>query len=130
MRWPHRREDPFAGFAEELGEPATDVTEWLAGLAEQTALQDAEAAVEVLGVGWELTGEQTFVRLTTEDGTTGLGQSGCWGYPKGVAGVLEELTPLPGEIHHFDNRKPHWVQNDSGHDRMTLIVCIRTDRYG
>jgi galactonate dehydratase len=52
------------------------------------------AEVEVLGVGWELTGEQTFVRLTTDDGTTGLGQSGAWGYPKGVAGVLEELTPL------------------------------------
>jgi galactonate dehydratase len=51
-------------------------------------------SVEVLGVGWELTGEQTFVRLTTDDGITGLGQSGCWGYPKGVAGVLEELTPL------------------------------------
>jgi len=52
------------------------------------------AEVEVLGVGWELTGEQTFVRLTTDDGITGLGQSGAWGYPKGVAGVLEELTPL------------------------------------
>jgi galactonate dehydratase len=51
-------------------------------------------AVEVLGVGWEPTGEQTLVRLTTDSGITGLGQSGCWGYPKGVAGVLEELTPL------------------------------------
>ena len=51
-------------------------------------------AVEVLGVGWELTGEQTFVRLTTDSGITGLGQSGCWGYPKGVAGVLEELKQL------------------------------------
>ena len=49
MRWPHRREDPFAGVVEELGEPAADVTEWLAGLAEQTVLEDAEAAVEVLG---------------------------------------------------------------------------------
>jgi galactonate dehydratase len=51
-------------------------------------------AVEVLGVGWEPTGEQTLVRLTTDSGISGLGQSGCWGYPKGVAGVLEELTPL------------------------------------
>jgi galactonate dehydratase len=51
-------------------------------------------AVEVLSVGWELTGEQTFVRVTTDTGIDGLGQSGCWGYPKGVAGVLEELTPL------------------------------------
>jgi galactonate dehydratase len=52
------------------------------------------ASVEVVGIGWEMTGEQTFVRLTADDGTTGLGQSGGWGYPKGVAGVLEELTPL------------------------------------
>ena len=52
------------------------------------------AAVEVIGVGNELTGEHTFVRLTTDSGITGLGQSGCWGYPKGVAAVLGELTPL------------------------------------
>jgi galactonate dehydratase len=52
------------------------------------------AAVEVIGVGNELTGEHTFVRLTTDTGVTGLGQSGCWGYPQGVAGVLGELTPL------------------------------------
>ena len=52
------------------------------------------AAAEVLGVGCELTGESTVLRLTTDDGTTGLGQSGGWGYPKGVAAVLTELTPL------------------------------------
>ncbi len=34
------------------------------------------------------------VRLTTDSGITGLGQSGAWGYPRGVAGVLDELTPL------------------------------------
>ena len=50
------------------------------------------ATVEVIGVGNELTGEHTFVRLTTDTGITGLGQSGGWGYPKGVAGVLDELT--------------------------------------
>jgi galactonate dehydratase len=52
------------------------------------------ATAEVLGVGCELTGENTVLRLTTEDGTSGLGQSGGWGYPKGVAAVLTELTPL------------------------------------
>jgi galactonate dehydratase len=52
------------------------------------------ASVEVLGVGCELTGEHTFLRLTTDSGITGLGQSGGWGYPKGVAGVLTEMTPL------------------------------------
>ena len=52
------------------------------------------ASADVLGVGCELTGEHTFVRLTTEDGITGLGQSGGWGYPKGVAAMLGELRPL------------------------------------
>jgi galactonate dehydratase len=52
------------------------------------------ASVEVLEVGCELTGQHTFVRLTTDSGVSGLGQSGGWGYPRGVAGVLEEMTPL------------------------------------
>jgi galactonate dehydratase len=51
-------------------------------------------SVEVLQLGFESTGEQTLVRITTDTGITGLGQSGGWGYPRGVAGVLEELTPL------------------------------------
>jgi galactonate dehydratase len=52
------------------------------------------ASVEVLGVGAELAPQSTVVRVTTDTGITGLGQSGCWGYPRGVAGVLDELTPL------------------------------------
>ena len=52
------------------------------------------ASVEVLSVGNEITREHTLVRLTTDTGITGLGQSACWGYPKGVASVLGELTPL------------------------------------
>jgi len=50
--------------------------------------------VEVLTVGSELTGAHTCVRLTTDTGITGLGQSGGWGYPAGVAGVLTQMTPL------------------------------------
>ena len=52
------------------------------------------ADVEVLEVGFEVTGANTFVRLTTDTGITGLGQSGGWGFPKGVASVLQELAPL------------------------------------
>ena len=52
------------------------------------------SSVEVLQVGFETTGAQTLVRITTDSGITGLGQSGGWGYPRAVAGVLEELTPL------------------------------------
>jgi galactonate dehydratase len=52
------------------------------------------ATVEVLAVGSDTTGQHTLVRLTTDTGIVGLGQSACWGYPKGVAGVIGELTPL------------------------------------
>jgi galactonate dehydratase len=53
------------------------------------------ASVEVLGVGADLlAAENTLVRLTTDTGISGLGQSGCWGYPRGVAGALDELAPL------------------------------------
>ena len=41
----------------------------------------------------------------------------------------EVLNPKPGEVWRFDNRDLHWVINNSPGDRMTLIVCIRTDKY-
>jgi hypothetical protein len=36
-----------------------------------------------------------------------------------------ELRPEPGDLYTFDNSRLHWVTNNSDHDRMTLIVCIR-----
>ena len=42
----------------------------------------------------------------------------------------EWIEPKAGEIWLFDNRKPHFVQNDSPIDRITLIVCIRTTLFG
>lgn len=44
-------------------------------------------------------------------------------------GVEESLCPNPGEIWRFDNRKPHWVKNNSQEDRITLIICIRTEMF-
>lgn len=41
----------------------------------------------------------------------------------------EYMEPLPGDVHWFDNRREHWVTNESTEDRITLIVCIRTERY-
>lgn len=41
----------------------------------------------------------------------------------------EDLHPRPGEIYRFDNRIPHWVKNESSEDRVTLIMCIRTDMF-
>lgn len=44
-------------------------------------------------------------------------------------GGVETLNPLNGEIWRFDNRNLHWVRNNSNEDRITLIVCIRTEKY-
>lgn len=41
----------------------------------------------------------------------------------------EVLCPKTGEVWRFDNRLSHWVKNDSAEDRVTLIVCIRTEKY-
>lgn len=45
-------------------------------------------------------------------------------------GDREELEPETGDIWLFDNRKVHWVVNDSDQDRITCIICIRTDKFG
>lgn len=45
-------------------------------------------------------------------------------------GITEALEPKPGEIWLFDNRLPHWVVNESDEDRITLIVCLRTELFG
>lgn len=41
----------------------------------------------------------------------------------------ETLQPMPGECWRFDNRLPHSVVNESAEDRITLIVCIRTEQF-
>lgn len=38
----------------------------------------------------------------------------------------ESLAAKPGEVYSFRNEHLHWVTNNSEHDRMTLIACIRT----
>jgi len=40
----------------------------------------------------------------------------------------ESLSAEPGQVYWFDNSQRHWVVNDSGHDRMSLIICIRSQR--
>jgi hypothetical protein len=41
-----------------------------------------------------------------------------------------ELRTKPGDLYWFDNSLTHWVMNDGPYDRVTLIVCIRTERTG
>jgi hypothetical protein len=45
-------------------------------------------------------------------------------------GEAESIYPEIGDIHMFDNRKLHWVTNDSDHEKMTLIVAIKTEMFG
>ncbi len=66
------------------------------------------ASIEVLHVGSELSGSQTVVRLATDSGIVGLGQSGGWGYQSAVAGIVEDLKPVllgadPFRIEHLWN---------------------------
>ena len=39
-----------------------------------------------------------------------------------------KLVTKPGDIFWFDNGYTHWVTNPTQHDRVTAIVCIKTDR--
>lgn len=35
------------------------------------------------------------------------------------------LETVPGDVFTFDNARTHWVTNDTAHERITAIVCIR-----
>lgn len=39
----------------------------------------------------------------------------------------ESLETAPGDVFWFDNAHTHWVENDTPHERITLIACIRPD---
>lgn len=41
----------------------------------------------------------------------------------------ESFSAAPGDVYWFDNSTSHWVTNNSNEDRITLIVCIRSERY-
>ncbi len=48
--------------------------------------------VETLLVGSDLVGGNHVVRITTDTGLTGIGQSGAWGFPDAVAKVVEQYA--------------------------------------
>jgi hypothetical protein len=35
------------------------------------------------------------------------------------------LETRAGDLFAFDNSKPHWVENPTDHERITLIICLR-----
>jgi len=39
----------------------------------------------------------------------------------------EELETKPGDLFFFDNSHTHWVTNQTDHERITMIVCIRRE---
>lgn len=71
--------------------------------------------------GWHVDyTDKLYLSLQSEPGA----KFGCMAEP------AEILEPKQGELWLFDNRKPHWVKNDSYCDRITLIVCVRTAMFG
>jgi galactonate dehydratase len=48
--------------------------------------------VRIANVESLLVGGAHYVRITTDDGTTGIGQSACWAYPEAVDGVLRTFA--------------------------------------
>lgn len=40
----------------------------------------------------------------------------------------ESLESKPGDLYWFDNAHTHWVTNPTPYDRITLIVCIKTEK--
>jgi hypothetical protein len=40
----------------------------------------------------------------------------------------ESFCAKPGDVYWFDNQYEHWVTNESNEDRITLIICIRTNK--
>lgn len=39
----------------------------------------------------------------------------------------ERLEAMPGDVYGFRNEYVHWVENSTEYDRISLIVCIKTD---
>ncbi len=39
----------------------------------------------------------------------------------------ESLETAPGDVFWFDNAYTHWVTNETPHERITMIVCIRME---
>jgi galactonate dehydratase len=49
-------------------------------------------SVEGLLMGSDLLGANYVVRITTDTGITGIGQSGAWGFPDATQKVVEQYT--------------------------------------
>lgn len=39
------------------------------------------------------------------------------------------FSAAPGDLYWFNNQAEHWVTNDSPVDRITMIVCIKTNQF-
>ncbi len=85
-----------------------------------TRIPDGEGIAVHRDAGWHVeTFDKFYVSVKSAPGAKFI----CHDEPR------EELEPQPGECWRFDNRKLHSVENKSGRDRITLIVCIETEKY-
>ncbi len=62
--------------------------------------------VEGMLIGSDLIGANYVVRITTDSGLSGIGQSGAWGFPDAVAKVVEQYSEYlvgkdPFQIEHI-----------------------------
>lgn len=51
------------------------------------------------------------------------GKGSIFGFPEG------DVEAKEGCVYWFRNDVTHWVKNNSGEDRIAMIVCIKTDKY-
>lgn len=40
-----------------------------------------------------------------------------------------DIHPNIGDVWAFDNSYTHWVDNNTDHDRIAMIICIKQDKY-
>lgn len=58
--------------------------------------------------------DKYYIPIQNKDGAV-------FGFPDG------NIEPKEGDVWWFDNSITHWVDNNSNEDRLSLIVCIRSD---
>ena len=86
------------------------------------------ASVEVLHVGSEVSGSHTVVRLATDTGVVGLGQSGGWGYQHAVGEIIADLRPVLLGCRPFPHRAP--VERDGPRPALSRQPYIGGDLRG
>ena len=82
-----------------------------------TKLPQGEVILPHIDKGWHAEYyEKFYVALHNETGS-------IFGFEDG------EIKANSGDCYLFRNDRLHWVNNDSNSDRLSMIVCIKTDKF-